>query len=198
MSPNWSSSRVWSVRHRQFLSVYEKSNNTHVCKFLGTHVFKWFYVWYEAQLKPFICMQSCTADPNFCCSIPTHKTPSAAKVIFSVCNWEATSFHTVCLNARPELVSWTVRDSASKPGSFQWVRGKCTRWAMKMKRPLWYGFHINASYARKKHNRIQKVQFKMGGWGKRKFKKEKRKSFAGNASDWQSEVKAETQARWWV
>lgn len=40
MSPSWSSLRVWSVHHRQFLSVYEKSNNMHVCKCLGSHVFK--------------------------------------------------------------------------------------------------------------------------------------------------------------
>lgn len=35
-----------------------------------------------SSMKPFICMQSCTAGPNFGSLIPTHKMPSAAKSRF--------------------------------------------------------------------------------------------------------------------
>lgn len=95
MSPRWSSLRVWSVHHWQFLSVYEKSNNMQVCKCLGSYVFKWVYVWYAIQWSH---LSACNLAPlvqTLAVSFRRTRCLLQRKVVFCVCNWEATSFHMV-------------------------------------------------------------------------------------------------------
>lgn len=48
--------------------------------------------------------------------------------------------------------------------NFQQELRKSTVWAIKMKTTPEYRFHISVSYIRKTHDRVQRVQFKMGGW----------------------------------
>lgn len=108
---------------------------------------------------------------------------SAAKSVFTVCAWEALSFHIRCRMLEQNLVSNLFVIAQISLPNFQRELRKSTVWARKMKTTPEYRFHISASYIRKTHNRVQKVQFKMGGWrgfgGKTKLDRVK-KSWAEN------------------
>lgn len=149
-------------------------------------------------MKPLICRKNLCRLNNLlaahlCCRA---RDVFCSKICFQCPCLRGFKFPRHMPNVGAEFGFQTVCDSTNK------LR-KSTVWAIKMKTTPEYRFHISASYIRKTHNRVQKVQFKMGGWRgfgeKTKLDRVKKKSWAVG-----TELKAETEKRlpvgignWW-